>query len=470
MLPPDLDSPTQVQRYYNDRFDTLIQSGDYSPVVYPWASIGAGVVLLYMLLDHRTSPTLQTLRIPTFAVLFLSSTWIIVNLKARSPAGAYGLGICCSFGTLWIAALILFNDCQRDFQRIQRKEDGTLHWQSYPAKPLSARMDWISDLLLNFRGVGWSFQTTGIPPVPKDHHTTTVSFTGIQRFASRPLHLRYVVIRLILGFFVLDLIKTMMNHDPYFWGYIDADPPPWLPFASSSVGVKSYRLLLSCAGLSTALNEIFRLQPLLFVGVLGPRYAGLRGEAWMQPADYWGSFALILDKGLAGWWGGFWHQTFRFAFEAPARWVLQRLGMDPKSPGGKVVGLFVSFGLSGCLHASGSYTQLGDTRPFRGPFCFFMAQAVGISLQTFASHQLKTAPGMMRRGGNLFFVMVWLYWTAPLLVDDFARGGIWLYEPIAFSPLRALGWGAKDDTSMNLWSGLLYWRKGERWWDTGVGF
>ncbi|TKA71366.1 hypothetical protein B0A49_04375 [Cryomyces minteri] len=40
---------------------------------------------------------------------------------------------------------------------------------------------------------------------------------------------------------------------------------------------------------------------------------------------------------------------------------------------------------------------------------------------------------------NFAFVHVWFYYTSPLLVDDFAKGGIWLFEPIPISPLRGLG-------------------------------
>lgn len=46
---------------------------------------------------------------------------------------------------------------------------------------------------------------------------------------------------------------------------------------------------------------------------------------------------------------------------------------------------------------------------------------------------------------RLVYVHVWFYHTAPLLMDDFARGGLWLYEPAPISPLRALGLGVRGD-------------------------
>lgn len=72
--------------------------------------------------------------------------------------------------------------------------------------------------------------------------------------------------------------------------------------------------------------------------------------------------------------------------------------------------------------------------------------------------------------GNFAVTMIWLYWTAPLLVDDFARGGVWLYEPLIISPLRILGFGAYDDSGWNLWSGLVFWRSGRGSRDTGLAF
>lgn len=43
---------------------------------------------------------------------------------------------------------------------------------------------------------------------------------------------------------------------------------------------------------------------------------------------------------------------------------------------------------------------------------------------------------------RLAYVHVWFHHTAPL-VDDFARGRLWLYEPDPIGPLRALGLGVR---------------------------
>ena len=540
MLPPGLETPRQVKAYYEERYNAYIDSGEYLPFIYPWATLGAFLCLVYLLFDHRKSPTLQALRFPTFGILVAFSAWCILNMKARSAPAAYGVGLISAWGTLWTSALMFFNDCQTDFKRLEKADEaalqktlssqngtdsayeklptaakklakkaalqsseayatqtpsqrkGPVFWQAYPTH-LPSRVDWILDLFCNFRGIGWSFQTTGIPKPPKhielqllgydspqnaSDPIKTVSHTGITRFSSRQAVLQYILPRLIAGTIALDVIKTLMHHDAYFWGYMDAVPPSWLPttIAQSAILVRSYRLLLSFAGITIALNCIFRLGPLFFCFILSPARIGLRGEAFLNPVDFFGNFSLVFEKGLAGWWGGFWHQTFRFAFEAPASRLLEFLKIEKKSQTGKLVGLAVAFGLSGCLHACGSYTQLGDTRPFRGPFSFFAMQAVGIVLQMGIAGQMKSRgisakiPFFVSAIGNFAFTIVWMYWTAPLLVDDFAKGGVWLYEPLVISPLRILGYGAKDDNGWDLWYGLVFWRTGKGWLDTGLAF
>lgn len=535
MLPPGLDTPRQVKAYYDARYASLIASGDYQPFLYPWATLGAGLVLLYLLFDHRKSPTLQAIRLPLYGLLCAFSSLCILTIRARSAPAAYGVGLLSSFGTLWCGAIMCFNDCQTQFKRIDRADNeghmrsqkshndsvsqngtaskpvssqtsrtegrssnvsnestGRYIWQSYPSGPFIARLDWVVDIFCSFRGIGWTFHTAGLPPAPGfvqadldkteckpvEQDFLTDDRTGTRRFLDRTALLKHVLVRLIIGYFALDLIKTIMHNDAYFWGYMDAPPPLFLPdyIRTSYPLVKSYRLLVSLAGIMVALSEIFWLGPLFFCGVLDSSILGVRSEPWMNPPDFFGNLKPVLNQGLSGWWGGFWHQTFRFAFEAPTMSLLDSLQIDKKTKSGRTIALFSAFFLSGCLHFCGSYTQLGDTRPFLGPMMFFLWQAVGIFGQTLLSEQLKKAgivaktPKLIRQLTNLAFTIVWLYFTAPLLADDFAKGGVWLYEPVAFSPLRWLGYGAKDDNGWDLWYGLVWWRSGKHWWDTGIAF
>ena len=167
--------------------------------------------------------------------------------------------------------------------------------------------------------------------------------------------------------------------------------------------------------------------------------------------------------------------------------------MSKRSATGKILSLCTAFFLSGCIHACGSYTQLGDTRPMQ-PMCFFLLQGFGILLQMSVVQLLnkagiaKQASKTLCRLANFSVVIVWLYFTAPLLVDDFARGGVWMLEPLPLSPLRGtrllpipkietcggsdsyctgLGYGAPDDQFFCSWN-PIFWVKGPRWYNTGL--
>ncbi|KAL9122012.1 MAG: hypothetical protein Q9187_001437, partial [Circinaria calcarea] len=315
-----------------------------------------------------------------------------------------------TWGILWLASLVIFNDGRNVFRRIERQgivqadiatenkslphkedypqngvpkgqqlrararasakpastkasnvltqgnvgkteEDGaTSHyaWQYLPHK-FSNRIDWVYDLVTNFRGTGWSHQITSIPAPPpsvlQDIESTEfpaksspVSSTGNVRYCEPISLLRHRLMAVILGYLAIDAIKIIMMLDPYFWGLTSSAPPNYLPtvITSSAVLTRTYRLLLSLAGTYTALNSIFSLGPVAFVGIVGPRILGVRAEAWQYP-DTYGSYRTVFTKGLAGWWGGWWHQTFRFGFEAPTKWLCQKLGWDHRSTKGKTL-------------------------------------------------------------------------------------------------------------------------------------
>ena len=515
MLPPGFETPREVTLYYDSVYDSLVGSGKNIPFLYPWAGIGAFLVIGYMLIDHRNNAILKSLRYHVFALMCSFQMWVIITNRARHPAAAFGVGLLSAWGVLWVSTIMAVNDCQTDFKRIDRKPatdsagkydtgmdvsaaNGALShsssqssnsendqslstlpasysWQSCPA-PFTERLDWILDVFCNFRGVGWNWQTSTVPSISEDITQTVESNSGIRRFVDRRALLKQALQSLVIGYLILDLIKVIIDRDAYFWGYMDAVPPSWLPssIANSYVLVRSYRLLVSLGGMYFALWEIFKLGPTFFAGVLGPTWIGIRGEAWMNPPDMFGSFRCVLDHGLAGWWGGWWHQTFRVAFNAHSRRLLQWLGINARSEKGKIIAMLTAFFLSGCLHACASYTQLGETRPLMGPMRFFMLQPCGILFQMWSTRQLtnlgvaERSPKFLRQLINFIYVHMWFYFTGPMLVDDFAKGGVWLYEPVAISPLRGLGFGAKDDTWWCWWDGILFWRSGNHWWDTGI--
>jgi hypothetical protein len=387
----------------------------------------------------------------------------------------------------------------------RRAETGPVYWQSYPDTFSLERLDWVLDLFANYRGINWNFQIPDLPPRPAwveadlagkvsgtpefyEHLQPTpevlVGRTGIRAFTKRNQLVWFSGMQLALGFFLyLDFIKLAVVHDPYFWGFVDPAPPApaYLPslIADSPFLLKWYRLLLGCSAIWLGLQSLMSAGPLFFVGLLGPERIGIRGEPWSNPPDSFGSIMNCLDRGLAGYWAGFWHQTFRRTFEAPTTWLARTLGIKLRSTAGLLLASLCAFGISAILHMSGSFSELGDTNPFSGPGLFFISQPIGVLAQILftktlrASGTAKFVPRWLGRLGNVFWALFVMHFTAPLLVEDFARGGVWLFEPLPFSPTRALGLApAKEEALVGrfpfLLDGIVFLHKSSTWWQTGL--
>jgi hypothetical protein len=128
------------------------------------------------------------------------------------------------------------------------------------------------------------------------------------------------------------------------------------------------------------------------------------------------------------------------------------------------------------LHAAGSYTTWPETRPISGSFSFFVLQAVGTGIETVAKKWLakkgvlQKVPVSIKRTLTVLWVLAWMTITAPLLVNDLARSGIWLFEPVPFSFIRLFGYRMEGQGAW-AWRGrLLWWHTGKYWWQSGIAF
>jgi hypothetical protein len=362
------------------------------------------------------------------------------------------------------------------------KEDITVdyYWQSYP-EDFFDRLSWVADLVTSFRGVGWNWVIPTVPELPPfvksklgepvtEESKSGITSTGIQRFDTRAELFYSRIPAFIFYYLALDFFKNMMMKDPYYvFGPNSYDLPPPLavltPFQLSC-----YRQCLISMAIVCALEGIFMIPALVLCLTLGPKVLGLRGEAWYYPT-VWGSFSTVANKGLNGLWGGWWHQTFRFVFAAPTTYLIENGYMSSRSQVTKLVGLVIAFSISGILHCGGSLTQLPLTHP-TGPFTFFVLHGLGILIQTifcdFFRPYIRKLPKPIRQAGNIVFVWIWLQSTTCWLVDDFARGGLFLFEPVPISPFRASGYGVEGDWWW-CWGGPgAGWYTGKTWWESGI--
>jgi hypothetical protein len=355
-------------------------------------------------------------------------------------------------------------------------------WQPYP-DTFKQRFEWVTDLLVNFRGPGWNWAISTLPSPPlaitnqvgefdKASARTGRSRTGLQRFDTRKEVFNFYVPRFLAHYFLTDFIKTVMMQDPYFlFGPTTYALPPFLA-SLSPTSLLIFREVLSAGGIIIIISMAFQLAPLCCVLLLGPGVLGQRGEPWYY-ATSWGSFSNILEKGLAGLWGGWWHQTFRFCFSAPTLFLIENNYISAHSKYKAPISGFFAFGISGLLHSAGSVSQIAHTKPLNN-MVFFLLQAFGIFLQTtlcsLFRRQIKALPKPVRQAGNVVFCFSWLLSTGWLLTDDFARGGVWLVEPIPISLLRGLGFGVEGDrwwTWKDMGSG---WYSGQHFYESGFAF
>ncbi|RJE23308.1 hypothetical protein PHISCL_04338 [Aspergillus sclerotialis] len=350
-----------------------------------------------------------------------------------------------------------------------------LEWQGYP-HPFLHRTNWTLGLLLNMRGPEWNWRIPTLEPLPKTlhlqlnpHHSDKSCEKAEAKYATGKVRLIAAFRSFLKSYLCLDLAKSLMMRDPYFWGVIPAPPPfPFNYLAGYPILVSLYRLHLVAFGIVAALSYTFSFCPIIFLGLSLTFPNASKGltsvpldAPWLY-SDLFGPFiAPVLDNGLAGCWGQWWHQVFRFGFTSPARWFLSLLPskLSSNRQFRHTIMAFFAFTISGTLHACGSYTQFADTKPLSGSFLYFFLQAVGVLIQNvFAKVILpKTSPcefpRWVKRAGNFAFSYTWLMMSGPLIADEFAKGGVWLTEPVPISFLRGLGFMGNKDEGWWCWHG-----------------
>lgn len=556
------------QQQYRAAFYAAVASGELKPLVLPWSFIGCFLLpVLYLSTPHTTRPWLYRMRWLVAAAVIYLNIRLIQTTSAANEAVAYATGLMAGWGTLWSLRLLIFTRPQWDAARVERrprsrKTNGNdpsskpgekeksaeitppdesvaaspsryEHvWQPFPATaPFLTRLGWAADLFTSFRGAGWNFSIHSIPhpPLPKHLPNSTAhpvsarldliplaSRAGASRSCNYASFLRSRLLHITLSWLTIDLLTLLIRQDPYFvYGPSDYSSQhstlPLPPFLANSpypqLTTPLFRNLAAGAGIISGLHLYPSLLQLVVV------YAMPAAELWQHPTLFGGFVPGVLDRGLAGFWGGWWHQTFRAGFVAPARWALcllhpshrhhhhqQRHGQQQlqrdhdgdndkekqasgkRAPAAAAVEMLLAFLMSGLLHAAGGFTGVatrGSSSATRcwTPVAFFLLQAVGVLLQVagiallqrLAPGALSTLPRWLRRAGNFVFVALWLHFTCWGLIDDMSRAGLWMFEPVPVSPLRMMGFGAPGESWWR-WDEEygLRWYRGRHWWESGI--
>ncbi|KAJ0167123.1 hypothetical protein CTA2_4301 [Colletotrichum tanaceti] len=496
------------------------------------------VPILYMTIPHTKRPWLYHARWLVLGYIIMFNLDILKGTSSTNMSVSYTAGLSAFWGIMTNVTMLVFTAPQFDYERVVRRkatkptsssksseptsrssspgdrsaapnvpglkrrdvskkrragrvtapevnlDEYEYYWQAYPENgTFLERLGWVIDLYTNFRGVGWSWAVPSVPsPAPPERPGTgemvkmdTIpleTFAGCQTYKDENDFLRRKLIPIGLVYLLLDVFKVVMVEDPYFvLGNSSLPLPPHLAALPSWVP-PVYRHATVIGIIYAGLIMVFSVHDLFQYYVLSKIFP-MRGELW-QYSTVFGSFTQILDRGLAGFWGAWWHQTFRHSFSAPVNFAVKHGYLEKRARSTKMIGMLIAFLLSGLLHGAGSVSSIPETKWWK-PALFFWLSGVGVLIQqsfcTALKPQISRLPRVLRRLGNLLFVVAWLHVTVRSLADDFAETGLWLMEPVPLSVVRALGFGRGE---VSWWKpdmeAIGHWHTGQHWWDSGFSY
>ena len=455
----------QYRLEFNQQFELQQISAFVIPV-----DISNYILLIVYLMLMRRLPHVS--KIPVFLAIVAVSIQSLQTSRTLGLAFGVLVGVSSSLCVVLAVNLLFLYESAVDFKRMiafnsDPKHDGDLkgekeQWQSMPTS-VYKRLFWILDLLGSLRALHWSHGQ-------RQNH---VSAATSKKHAHHTPSLRSNIRKLLLIYLFADALKEIIAMDPYFWGYTEHVPPDYIGSILPSALVQAYRMLVAFATFYIALDFAYTVSLLLFINILGPSIAGTWGHEWAYRPLY-GNLNSVAKRGLQGWWGAWWHQCFRFMLTSPTNAIINKLRIRKRGVVARTLGLVIPFLISGAIHAFGSYTMLGETRPINA-FLFFVLQPVGIALQTIGSWTLSRfglmnnkIPRHFRDAANIAFTVFWLLWTFPLLADDFAKGGLWLTEPFPVSVIQVLGLGSQARATELGFGYRLRFQIECRWRDMGL--
>ncbi|KAF4762979.1 hypothetical protein N7455_010979 [Penicillium solitum] len=526
MADPRYGSYRDIAKNYEKQLDTLLEQGIFKPIFLYHVVILHILPLIGLVIPRSRGG--QYVRKGLFVLFIAIAIEILQNRRAIVGGNGYMLGLITAWWLVWNTTLFVFTDLEHDFKRIERKpvdiksqndanikpstitkssdlnnpictqrDNNLFVWRSYPEK-FWHRLEWSAGLLFNLRGPEWNWRASHLGPLPRPIHDQLhsgfmdrINAHEPSTYPSGKHRLQAAFRKFFISYLVLDILKVIiLMPDPYFRGLSSADslaPFPFFYFTNLTLHPAMAQLcqrLYSAISVYFALEFVTSLNPIFFLGLSLAFPNGAKkltaaplGAPWLYSDAFGPFFIPVLDEGLAGCWGRWWHQIFRYGFVASARWVLSILpaGLGSHLQVRRVTYVMVAFCLSGFVHACGSHTQIADTSPVSGTFLFFALQGVAIMAeQVFKTSILPKSflagtPRSLRRTANFVFVFCWLMASGGLVADDFAKGGLWLMEPVPISPLRALGFGLQgqgwwcwNQPWFRYWSDGTYWGSGIR--------
>jgi hypothetical protein len=409
-------------------------------------------------------------RILTFVAVAGSMVFALQPHDIDNAATSYLFGFAPCWALIVAAVLLLLSNPPRDFRRIRRKDyaarkeggaEVQYEWEAFP-KTLERRCWWALDLMMNWRGLGWSYQRRQhlIPDAVKRVYDE--AGINVKRDCAldekRPGQTRSSFLLeqswyFVVDYILLDLCIYFLDRDPWFNRPLNSNERLLFghPAGNYDILVRPYRVFLGTLATFCVMDLAHVVLALVSVG-LGPAYLGTHGEPWQHPS-LWGTLDDLFHRGLPGkkfkapnksfnflivylgFWGNFWHDLFRFQFLIITRKLIPFSTKDKQSAHSfrGLLAMTLIFALSGSMHAAGSYAELRETTPL-WLFAAFMIQSVGVAAQEMITMLMvkgKVGAGV-KQAVTIFFWWFWGWLTAPIVIGDMAACGLFQSKVIPF--------------------------------------
>ncbi|KAL4783894.1 hypothetical protein BJX76DRAFT_328787 [Aspergillus varians] len=339
-------------------------------------------------------------------------------------------------------------------KRLQKVHEGATSssvyiWQRMPPALGLARLLYVCDLLLNPRGIGWAHGSSKyLPPLDvlrpnstvengNGHHSKQKEYLENTKFILKDpteRRLRFLAKearKLIIAYIVFRAYKTFFEHN-YLQLCIDfhslLNSVKLHHFALQYLGLQIRtspetsarlvrRLLLppACWAACYAFVDGMRAAVALFaVGGLYLVSPTLAGDPWMYPAIF-GSSQYLFSFRLKDIWGKLWHDLCRRALVSSSTALVPLRAPFPLR---RVLVGFVSFVISGVVHAAGTYAVSRDTHAVLMMVVFFILLPICIAAQEGAHVLVQCLPDLSIIKALIWildatYVISWGYHTAP---------------------------------------------------------
>lgn len=272
--------------------------------------------------------------------LWLASFFLPLILVADTYCWLCGLGALPVIHAAWAVDLLLWRNPRDDFMvlsgkevGLRKKDDGRedgemLMKENYPAS-LWDRVWWVTKVVSSLRFIG----------VQTDTKRANSQEIAPSNSVSRMAWLFWKAGIAALCILTLDGTTSYSFYDPYLLDRADIDSalPDFLPGHDLlSLSPRLFRLAVLLSQ-HIAMLEVSVAMPAIFFVCLGG--LGMVGDWWGAPSQWppiMGDPRAILQGGLRGFWGKFWHQLFRGVrfVHPPLMFVLTRKDLlgSRKSP------------------------------------------------------------------------------------------------------------------------------------------